>query len=102
MKQHTGDEIRSMMAEMPNSAVEALQAAHPQHEITEQEARWWGYLILARTGGYEGEAFTVPVGGAGEVWEQRFLDYVLEDRSSSARVGLRRRAWPESGFDRID
>lgn len=100
MKQHTGAEIRTMMAEMPGHAIEALQAAHPAHRITEREARWWGYLVLARTGSYEGEAFTVPVGGTGEAWTQRFLDFVLEDRGSDARLGLVRKPWPESGFDR--
>ncbi|RAK52653.1 hypothetical protein [Phenylobacterium deserti] len=101
MKQHTGDEIRTIMAEMPPAAIEALQTPHRDHQITEREARWWGYLMFARTGAYEGEAFTVSVMGTGGTWTQRFLDYVLADRASDARWGLKRKAWPESGFEKV-
>ena len=100
MKQHTGDEIRRIMAEMPGDQVAALQAAHAEHRITEREARWWGYLMFARTGGYEGLAYTITMSGTDEQVTQRFLDYVLEERAADARCGLVRKAWPESGFDR--
>ena len=98
MKQHTGDEIRTIMEEMPADLVAALQAAHSEHKITEREARWWGYLMFARTGSYEGTEYTIPSGDAGVT--QRFLAYVLEDRAACVRVGLVRKSWPESGFDR--
>ena len=65
MKQHTGEEIRSIMSDMPAELVESLQAAHAEHGITEYEARWWGYLMFARTGAYEGTAYTIKVMGAG-------------------------------------
>lgn len=42
MKQHTGEEIRAIMADMPAEAIESLKAAHADHQITEHEARWWG------------------------------------------------------------
>lgn len=101
MKQHTGDEIRRIMAEMPAEAIAALQSAHAEHRITEREARWWGYLMFARTGAYEGTEYAIKVGGGGEEVRQPFLTYVLEDRASDARNGLVRKAWPESGFDRV-
>ena len=100
MKQHSGDEIRAIMAEMPTELVAELQAAHAEHRITEREARWWGYLMFARTGAYEGTEYTIKVSGTGEEVVHRFLSYVLEDRAANARFGLIRRAWPESGFDR--
>lgn len=101
MKQHTGDEICTIMTEMPDEQVAALQAAHAEHRITEREARWWGYLMFARTGSYEGTQYAIEASGGGGVTQQ-FLTYVLEDRASSSRVGLVRKAWPESGFDRVN
>jgi hypothetical protein len=101
MKQHTGDEIRAIMAEMPAEAIAALQAAHAEHRITEREARWWGYLMFARTGAYEGTSYAIKVGGGDEQVVQPFLTYVLEDRASDARHGLVRKPWPDSGFDRV-
>jgi hypothetical protein len=100
MKQHTGAEIRTIMTEMPAELIAALQAAHAEHAITEHEARWWGYLQVARTESYEGETFVLKVPSPGEDVVQHFLPYVLADRASSTRVGLVRKAWPESGFDR--
>jgi hypothetical protein len=100
MKQHTGDEIRAIMAQMPAELVAALQAAHAEHKITEREARWWGYLMFARTGSYEGTEYTIKVSGTGEEVTQRFLSYVVDDRAGNARFGLIRKPWPESGFDR--
>ena len=99
MKQHSGDEIRAIMTEMPIGLVAGLQAAHADHKITEREARWWGYLMFARTGSYEGTEYTIEVPGAGGVTQQ-FLSYALEDRGANARFGLIRKPWPESGFDR--
>jgi hypothetical protein len=96
MKQHSGDEIRAIMAEMPGEVVEGLQAAHREHKITEHEARWWGYLMFARTGAYEGTAYGIE----GGQFTQQFLSYVLEDRAANERFGLIRRPWPESGLDR--
>jgi hypothetical protein len=97
MKQHTGEEIRAIMADMPTDLVAALQAAHAEHRITEREARWWGYLMFARTGAYEGTEYAIKA-PAGDV-AQQFLSYVLDDRAASARFGLVRKPWPESGFD---
>lgn len=99
MKQHTGDEIRTIMKEMPDEQVAVLQAA--EHRITEREARWWGYLMFARTGSYEGTHYAIEASGGGGV-TQKFLTYVLEDRASSSRVGLVRKVWTESGFDRVN
>ena len=100
MKQHTSDEIRQIMTDMPAEAIASLQAAHAEHQITEHEARWWGYLMFARTGAYEGTAYSIPVMGGGEV-TQDFLRYVLEAREGDKRHGLVRKPWPESGFDRV-
>lgn len=99
MKQHTGDEIRSIMTDMPAGVIEGLQAAHADQKITEHEARWWGYLMFARTGSYEGTSYTIPVLGGGEV-TQGFLAYVLAEREGNLRHGLVRKPWPDSGFDR--
>lgn len=101
MKQHTGEEIRSIMRDMPAELVESLQAAHAEHGITEYEARWWGYLMFARTGAYEGTAYTIKVMGAGGEVTQDFLSYVLAEREGNRRHGLVRKPWPESGFDRV-
>jgi hypothetical protein len=101
MKQHSGDEIRSIMADMPPEVVAHLQAAHPEHGITEYEARWWGYLMFARTGAYEGTEFTIKVMGGGEDVVQDCLGYVLSERAGNERHGLVRKPWPQSGFDRI-
>ena len=101
MKQHTGDELRSVMADMPAELVESLQAAHAEHKITEHEARWWGYLMFARTGAYEGTPYTIKVMGDGGEVTQDFLAYVLSDREGNKRHGLVRKPWPESGFDRV-
>lgn len=100
MKQHSGDEIRSIMADMPAEILEGLQTAHAEHKITEHEARWWGYLMFARMGVYEGTEFTIKVMGGGEDVTQGFLSYVLSERASNQRYGLVRKPWPESGFDR--
>jgi hypothetical protein len=100
MKQHSGEEIRTIMAEMPDETVAALQAAYPEQRITEREARWWGYLMFARTGAYEGTEYSIKVAGDGEGATQKFLTYTLEDRGSDARHGLIRKPWPESGFER--
>lgn len=97
MKQHTGDEIRAIMTNMPAEFVARLQADPAAHEITEHEARWWGYLMFARTGAYEGTEYAIPVTG-GEPVTQSFATYVLEDREANAKFGLVRRPWPESGF----
>lgn len=99
MKQHTGDEIRSIMTDMPAEVIERLQAAHADHKITEYEARWWGYLMFARTDVYEGTEHTIHVMGGGEV-TQGFLAYVLEERVMNTGLGLVRKPWPASGFDR--
>ena len=40
MKQHTGDELRAIMTDMPAETIAGLQAAHAEHAITEHEARW--------------------------------------------------------------
>lgn len=100
MKQHTGDEIRAIMTDMPAEAIESLKVTHAEHQITEHEARWWGYLMFAHTGAYEGTAYTIKVMGDGDDFTQHFLPYVLGDRESSKRHGLVRRPWPVSGFDR--
>jgi hypothetical protein len=102
MKQHTGEEIRAIMAAMPDENVAALQAAHAEHRITESEARWWGYLMFARTGSYEGTEFTIETSGTGARFTQTFFTYVLEDRAANARFGMVRKPWPESGFSRMD
>jgi hypothetical protein len=99
MKQHTGDEIRTLMAEMPDDLVAALQAAHPDERVTEREARWWGYLMFARTGSYAGSEFSIETTGKSERFVQQFLSYVLEDRAANARYGLARRPWPDDGLD---
>jgi len=71
MKQHTDDEIRTIMTDMPAEAIESLQAAYAEHRITEYEARWWGYLMFARTGSYEGTSYTINVmGNGGEVTQE--------------------------------
>lgn len=98
MKQHTGDEIRAIMTAMPAARVEALQAAHAEHRITEREARWWGYLMFARTEAYDGEAYTIKV-MTGEEVTQSFLPYVLQGRAGDDRVGIVRRPWPDGGID---
>jgi hypothetical protein len=100
MKQHTGEEIRSIMTDMPAEAIESLQAAYAEHKVTEQEARWWGYLMFARTGAYEGASYTISVMGNGGEVTQDFLAYVLEEREMNRRHGLVRKPWPESGFVR--
>jgi hypothetical protein len=100
MKQHTGDEIRAIMTDMPAEAIESLKAAHADQAITEHEARWWGYLMFAHTGSYEGTAYTIKVMGGGDDFTQHFLPYVLADREGNRRYGLVRRPWPESGFER--
>lgn len=100
MKQHSSDEIRAIMAEMPAELVAELRAAHAEHRITEREARWWGYLMFARGGSYQGTEYAIEVPGTGGQVVQQFLSYVLEDRSANERFGLIRKPWPESGFDR--
>jgi hypothetical protein len=100
MKQHTGDEIRAIMTEMPAELVEALQAAHAEHRITEREARWWGYLMFARNEAYEGESYTIKV-LTGEEVTHHFLPYVLQGRAGDDRVGMVRRPWPDGGSDFI-
>ena len=99
MKQHTGSEIRTIMTDMPAEVIESLKGAHAEHQITEHEARWWGYLMFARTGAYEGTEYAIPVMGGGQA-RQGFLSYVLDDREGNRRHGLVRKPWPESGFDR--
>lgn len=99
MKQHTSEEIRQIMTDMPSEAIASLQAAHAEHEITEYEARWWGYLMFARTGAYEGTAYTIPVMGGSEVTQQ-FLSYVLDEREGNKRHGLVRQPWPDGGLSR--
>lgn len=101
MKQHTGEEIRAIMTEMPAEVIEGLQAAHAEHKITEYEARWWGYLMFARTSSYDGTAYTIKVMGDGGEVTQEFLRYVLDERAGNQRYGLVRKPWPESGFDRV-
>ena len=88
------------MTNMPAEAMEALKATHAEHKSTEHEARWWGYLMFARTGAYEGTSCTNKVmGDGGEVTED-FLACVLGERAMNSRHGLVRNPWPESGFDR--
>lgn len=99
MKQHTGSEIRSIMTDMPAEAIESLKGGHAEHQITEHEARWWGYLMFAHTGAYEGTTYTIKVMGDGDDFTQHFLPYVLADREGDRRHGLVRKPWPESGFD---
>jgi hypothetical protein len=100
MKQHTGDEIRTIMEEMPAELLAALQDSHQQHKITEREARWWGYLMFARTGSYEGTEFSIETSGTGAQFTQHFLPYVLEDRAANVRFGLVRKPWPEDGLEK--
>lgn len=90
MKQHTGDEIRRIMSEMPDAAIAALQAAFLEHRISEREARWWGYPMSARTGAYEGFEYTILVGSSGASMTQAFLAYLLDDRAMDTRCGARR------------
>ena len=94
MKQYVGDEIRRIMADMPDDRIEALRDAHPEHGITEYEARWWGFLMFARSDSYDGDQYTTPVGGTSETLTQRFIDYVLQDRDGRKRHGLKERSWP--------
>jgi len=94
MKQHVGDEIRRIMAEMPAELVKALQDAQAEHNITEYEARWWGFMMFARNDAYEGDEFKVPIGGMNDVFHQTFIGYVLQDRESRKRHGLPMPAWP--------
>ncbi len=89
------------MADMPAEAIESLQAAYAEHKITEYEARWWGYLILARTGSYEGTSYTINVMGNGGEVTQEFLPYVLAEREGNKRHGLVRKSSSESGFHRV-
>ncbi|MBU1376106.1 MAG: hypothetical protein KKE02_24235 [Alphaproteobacteria bacterium] len=99
MKQYAGEEIIRIMRDMPPALVDGLREAAPEHRITEYEARWWGFLQFARTDGYEGLEFVIPVsGGVGA--PQTFLDYVLSVRGADMRAGLVRRTWPETGFDK--
>ncbi|MET3527283.1 hypothetical protein [Phenylobacterium koreense] len=100
MKQHTGDEIRSIMTDMPAEAIESLQATYAEHQITEYEARWWGYLMFARTGSYEGTAYSIKVMGDGGEVTQDFLSYVLAEREGNRRHELVRKPWPDGGLDR--
>ena len=88
------------MTDMPAQAIESLQAAYPEHKITEYEARWWGYLMFARTGAYEGTSYTINVMGNGGEASQDFLAYVLDEREMNRRHGLARKPWPESGLER--
>jgi len=99
MKQHSGAEIVTIMTEMPAELIAALQDAHAEHAITEHEARWWGYLQVARTGSYEGETFVIKVMSTGDDVVQAFLPYVLAGRASDLRVGLVRKVWPECGYE---
>ena len=100
MKQHTGAEIHAIMAAMPDDQVAALVAAHPEHHITEREARWWGYLMFARIEAYEGETYVIKV-MTGEAASHRFLSYVLEGRAGDDRHGIVRRPWPDGGIDLV-
>ncbi len=88
------------MADMPLALVEALQANHPEHHITEYESRWRGFLIFARNGTYEGESHSITAMGTGEVSTGRFIDYVLHDREGRLRHGLRMRTWPGGSVSR--
>jgi hypothetical protein len=101
MKQHTSAEIVAIMTEMPAGLIATLREAHPEHAITEHEARWWGYLQFARTESYAGETFVIPVPSTGEEVVQRFLPYVLAGRAGDVRVGLVRKAWPEAGYEAV-
>ncbi|PZQ62620.1 MAG: hypothetical protein DI570_09970 [Phenylobacterium zucineum] len=94
MKQFAGDEIRRIMAEMPHELVEALQARHREHMITEYEARWWGFMMFARTGSYEGDEYSVAANGTGDVFTETLVAYVLQDRAGRERHGLKRPTWP--------
>ena len=96
MKQYAGDEIRRIMAAMPEDLIQALTAAHAEHEITEYEARWWGFLMFARNDAYEGGHYTIKVGGTDDVLTQRFIDYVLQDRDGRKRHGLKAPAWSDA------
>ena len=98
MKQHTGEEIRAIMAAMPAGLVAALCDAHREHRITEWEARWWGYLQFARTEAYEGESFAIRVNGTQEAVVQGFLPYVLGCRAAERSAGLTRRPWPDGAL----
>lgn len=100
MKEHRGDEIRAIMAEMPAELVQRLQDAFPEHNITEREARWWGYMMFARSGSYEGVDFMMKVGSTGDTWTRTFIDYVLADRARNERFGFKPQAWPNLGLDR--
>lgn len=100
MKQHSGDEIRQIMADVPAELVAELQATHPNHNITEWEARWWAYLQFARTGAYDGTSYTIKVNGTGEEAVSEFLAYTLSNRLSDERAGLVRKPWPDGGFEK--
>ena len=101
MKEHTGDQIRAIMEAMPAEGVHALQAEFPEHKITEQEARWWGYLNFARTECYEGTSFVIPVNGKDEGITWDFLNYTLTGRKADQVAGLVRKPWPESGYFKL-
>ena len=95
MKQYAGPDIPRLMAEMPIQLVEALQAAHAEHRITEREARWWGFLQFARTDAYEGESCPITVNGTAEEHTSAFLAYTLQGRAADERFGIVRGAWPD-------
>ena len=100
MKQYVGDEIRRIMSDMPAEQVAALKAAHAEHNITEFEARWWGFLVYARNENYEATAYTIKMSGTDETVTQTFIGYVLADRAANHRVGLVRADWPDGGLTR--
>lgn len=96
MREHSGDEMLALMDAMPAEAVATLQAAYPEHNITEREARWWGFLMVARGGTYETTEFTMTVGSTGQEWTQLFIDYVLSGRAADQRHGIVRKTWPDT------
>lgn len=100
MKQYVGDEIRRIMTDMPAERVAALQAAHAEHHITPYEARWWGFLVYARSESYEADHYTIKMAGTDETVTQTFIGYVLAERAANQRVGLVRGDWPDGGLTR--
>ena len=97
MKQYAGEDIVRIMTEMPADLVTQLREAHPDHHITEHEARWWGFLQFARTDASEGDTFVIKVGGTNEEVVQSFLPYVLVGRNADRNAGLVRKTWPDMG-----
>lgn len=99
MREYVGADIVRIMSEMPAELVAALQGAFAEHDITEREARWWGFLQFARTGAYDGIEFVIEAPSTGDRVAQRFADLVLAAREGNERHGFRPRPWPDMAVD---